>query len=249
MPVHPLFIALQFLTRLPLRLSAMPTPQQTGASLPWYPWVGLLIGLPLAVLAGLVASPVHAEVLAALLLLLWVLSSGGLHLDGLADCADGWMCGGDRERTLAVMADPRTGAAASVALVLVLLLKYSALVMLCRAGEWWPLLLAPALARGAVPVLFLTTPYVRPGGLGAALAAHAPRTASWASLLGLVAFALWLQPLSMAMALTAAALLLYGMRALAMRRLGGITGDVAGAAIELCEALMLLCLVWGIQAG
>lgn len=105
----PLLIALQFLTRLPVRLLGMPAPEQVGRSLLWYPLVGLLLGgLLLAAQALLSQQP--AVLQAALLLTLWVALSGGLHLDGLADTADAWVGGyGDRERTLAIMKDPRSG--------------------------------------------------------------------------------------------------------------------------------------------
>jgi adenosylcobinamide-GDP ribazoletransferase len=76
---------------------------------------------------------------AALLLTVWVLLSGGLHLDGLADSADAWLGGfGDRERTLTIMKDPRSGPIAVVVLVLVLLLKFCALAGVDRAATMAP---------------------------------------------------------------------------------------------------------------
>ena len=105
----PLLIALQFLTRLPVRLPGMPEPQQIGRSLLFYPLVGLLLGLALLALEW-VLGDTSTLLEAALLLAAWVALSGGLHLDGLADTADAWVGGyGDRERTLAIMKDPRSG--------------------------------------------------------------------------------------------------------------------------------------------
>ena len=113
-------IALQFLTRVPVRLTAMPAPEQVGRSLLWYPLLGLLVGgllLGLHLLLG--ATPALLQ--AALLLTVWVAITGGLHLDGLADSADAWAGGfGDRERSLAIMQDPRSGPIAVVVLVLLL---------------------------------------------------------------------------------------------------------------------------------
>lgn len=130
-----LLVALQFLTRLPVRLSAMPTPEQFGRAVLCYPLVGVLIGVVLyAAARSLDGTPPLLQ--AALLLSLWVALSGALHLDGLADMADAWIGGlGDRERTLAIMKDPRSGPVAVVVLVLVLLLKFSALAAL--TGEPW----------------------------------------------------------------------------------------------------------------
>ncbi|MET1078043.1 MAG: adenosylcobinamide-GDP ribazoletransferase [Pseudomonas sp.] len=237
--MQPLLIALQFLTCLPIRLAGMPSAEQLGRSLLWYPLVGLLVGLALfglnRVLAG---SPplLHA----ALLLTTWVALSGGLHLDGLADSADAWLGGlGDRARTLLIMKDPRSGPLAVVVLVLVLVLKFAALVALVEQGHALALVLAPWLARGLLPLLWLTTPYVRAGGLGQALADHLPRDrvpallAGWAVLVLLGGAAGWL-------ALLLALAVFAGLRRMMLARLGGTTGDTAGALVELVESAVLV---------
>ena len=143
----PLLIALQFLTRLPVSLPGIPTPEQVGRSLLWYPLVGLLLGLLLWG-AHLLLGQASAVLQAAIILALWVGLSGGLHLDGLADTADAWVGGfADRERTLAIMKDPRSGPIAVVVLVLLLLLKFAALFTLLQAGQGIYLLLLPWLGR------------------------------------------------------------------------------------------------------
>ncbi len=233
----PFWIALQFLSSLPVRLPGMPSAQASGRSLLFYPAVGLLFGALLwganALLAG---TPMLLH--AALLLTLWVVLSGGLHLDGLADSADAWLGGfGDRERTLLIMKDPRSGPMAVVTLVLVLLVKFCALLALLEQGQQAALILAPVLARAAMLGLFMSTPYVRAGGLGQALADHLPRRAGrW--VLGAVALAslgfcgVWIS-----------LWVLVGfwvLRRQMIRRLGGTTGDTAGAMLELLELLVLL---------
>lgn len=238
LPPHPFCVALQFLTRLPLSLSRPPDAAAQRRSLYWYPAVGLVVGAAL-LLAAWLTSALPPAPRAALLLALWALLTGLLHLDGLADCADAWLGGhGDRARTLAILKDPRAGSAAVAMLVLVLLLKFAALQTLLASGAATPaLLLAPLLARAAVPVLFASTPYVRDGGLGAVLAREADRRA----LLGVAALAA-LPALACGAwaALLAVAGVGFFVRALALRRLGGFTGDVAGALIELAEAAALL---------
>jgi len=237
----PLLIALQFLTRLPIRLPGMPQPQELGRSLLWYPLVGLLLGA-LLVLAALLLAGVFAPLAAALLLALWVLASGGLHLDGLADTADAWVGGlGDRERTLAIMKDPCCGPIAVSVLVLLLLLKFAALWALLAAGQWPALLLAPLLGRSALLLLFLGTPYVRKGGLGSAMAEHLPARAGWLVLLA-VGLATLLCGWSGLLALLGAALLFVLCRRALLRRLGGTTGDTAGAVLEVLECGVLLVL-------
>ena len=239
----PFWIALQFLSSLPVRLSGMPEPAQLGRSLLCYPLVGLLFG---GLLWGLDAMLLGTPLLlhGALLLTAWVLLSGGLHLDGLADSADAWLGGfGDRERTLLIMKDPRSGPIAVITLVLVLLLKFAALLALIEQRQTLALILVPVLGRGALLGLFLTTPYVRAGGLGQALADHLPRHAGWQVLLacavGCVLVTGWTGVASLLIALA----VFIGLRQMMLRRLGGCTGDTAGALLELLEMGVLVGLV------
>ncbi|WP_131670021.1 adenosylcobinamide-GDP ribazoletransferase [Pseudomonas parakoreensis] len=236
----PLWIALQFLSSLPIRLPGMPEPQQLGRSLLFYPLVGLLFGVILWVFnLALTGAPLLLH--AALLLAVWVLLSGALHLDGLADSADAWLGGfGDRERTLTIMKDPRSGPIAVVTLVLVLLLKFCALLALVEQGHAVMLIIVPLLGRAALLGLFLTTPYVRAGGLGQALADHLPRRAGW-WVLGASALAcLLIAGVKAIVALVVAFVGFVWLRQVMMRRLGGTTGDTAGALLELLEVAVLV---------
>ncbi|MCP9339240.1 adenosylcobinamide-GDP ribazoletransferase [Stutzerimonas xanthomarina] len=237
--MQPFLIALQFLTCLPVRLRGMPEPQQIGRSLLYYPLVGLLLGGMLCLLdmaLGNAAPPLKA----ALLLAVWVWLTGALHLDGLADSADAWLGGfGDRERTLAIMKDPCSGPVAVAVLVLVLLLKFVALWTLLEQGNPWVLLAVPLLGRSAMLGLFLTTPYVRPGGLGQALAEHMPRS-KVRLVLALIVLAGMLMGTSGWIALAIAAGVGLLVRRSLIQRLGGTTGDTAGALLELVECAVLV---------
>ncbi len=234
-----LLIALQFLTVLPIRLKEAPAGDALGRSLLFYPLVGLLMGLLLVGLAWMLADT-PGLTRAAILLAFWVLLSGGLHLDGLADCADAWAGGlGDRERTLAIMKDPRAGPAALVTVLVVLLLKFAAIDDLVSTGHKWALAVPPLLGRSAALGLFVTTAYVRPGGLGEALARHVPRRAGQMMVLSvlvcvMLAGGLW--PVAVGLSL------FLGLRTMMLRRIGGFTGDTAGALIELTEAAALVAL-------
>lgn len=237
-----LLIALQFLTRLPVSLAGRPTPEQIGRSLLWYPAVGLLLGLLLWG-AHLLLGATPALLQAAIILTLWVGLSGGLHLDGLADSADAWGGGlGDRERSLAIMKDPCSGPLAVAVLVLTLLLKFAALFTLLQAGQGPLLVLLPWLARALLPLLFLSTPYVRAGGLGQALAEQLPRRQLPWLLAGHGLAMGLLFGWAGVLALAAAALVLFWLRRLMLARLGGTTGDTAGALVELAECAVLLAL-------
>lgn len=234
-------LALQFLTCFPLSLRSALSPADWGRSALAYPVIGLLIGLLLAGLQQLVG---HADPLlqAALLTATWALITGGLHLDGLADSADAWVGGhGDRERTLVIMKDPRSGPAAISTLVLTLLLKFAALVVLTKADAWPALLLVPVLGRSAIVALLLSTPYVRPGGMGSAITAHLPRAAAVLAMLMVAAGGLFAGKAG-ALALVVAVATWLALRWMMLRRLGGMTGDTLGAAVELTEVAVLIAL-------
>ena len=236
----PFWIAVQFLCSLPIRLPGMPQPQELGRSLLFYPLVGLLLGGLLWTLDWVLGgSPLLLH--AALLLTAWVLLSGGLHLDGLADSADAWLGGfGDRERTLTIMKDPRSGPIAVVTLVLVLLLKFAALLALIEQQHSVALILAPLIGRSALLGLFLSTPYVRPGGLGQALADHLPRVAGKQVLLLSALVCVLIAGFSGVFAVALAVVGFFWLRQVMMRRLGGTTGDTAGALLELLEVAVLV---------
>lgn len=213
----------------------------------YYPLAGALMGGLLALVHGLLAHWVTAGVQAALCVALWAWLSGGLHLDGLADSADGWAGGlGDREKTLAIMKDPATGPAGVTALLLVLLLKFAALASLPQL----PLALGLAVFLGRLVLLpaLLATPYVREGGLGSGLVP--PAGAGWGiTVLGLAAVAALRWPLA-GVLLAGVALVFWCWRRACMKRLGGITGDTLGALVELTETIVLvLCAALWPHAG
>ena len=126
--------------------------------------------------------------------------------------------------------------------MLVLLLRFCAILVLLEQQALIGLLLAPLLGRAALLGLFLNTPYVRAGGLGQALADHLPRGAAW-QVLGLVAVAcLLVGGGSGVLALLVAVVGFFLLRSLMLRRLGGTTGDTAGAMLELLEVAVLVAL-------
>lgn len=232
-------IALQFLTIIPVSYASA-SDQQLGRSLVFYPVIGLIIGL---ILSGLVSVlPVSYSLLsAALLLTAWVLLTGGLHIDGLADSADAWLGGiGNKQRTLEIMKDPAAGPIAVVVLALSLLIKLALVEIVISSGETSALIWSIILARTAMPLLFLTTDYVRPNGIGAVLKQCLPvKQVKWMLLITTVIalFCLGFTPLLLG--LIVFLLLRYTME----HRLDGFTGDTAGAMVELLEISFLLFLI------
>jgi adenosylcobinamide-GDP ribazoletransferase len=239
--IRELLVALQFLTRIPIRMSRSPTGHELGRSLLWYPLVGILIGA-LLLLVQCMTTGVPPALRASLLLVMWVWLSGAMHLDGLADTADAWVGGrGDRDRTLEIMKDPRCGAMGVTVVALLLLVKFAALSTLVQAEVpgVGALVLAPLLGRVAITALVICTPYVRSTGIGMAMSAQAPRGPGAAIVVcacAAVALAAGREGL-WALAATIGAFLV--LRASAMGRIGGMTGDVAGALVEILEATVL----------
>ncbi len=227
-----LIIAFGFLTRLPMPRVDVEA-EDFAAAIRCYPVVGLAIGLIVAA-AGWLGTLVDPWTGACAALLAWIAVTGALHLDGLADLADGLGAAhGDRTRLLTAMADPHIGSFGVVAIVGQVLAK---LVLLHAAGMGWTLILVPCAARMGPLVWARLLPPLRPGGLGAAVAG-AVRTRDllgWGLVLALAAVAV--------PALVALPLLTLGVAAWLRRTLGGVTGDAHGAGIEIVETGLLVAL-------
>lgn len=239
------WLALQFLTRLPAPRMTGHTAEDRGRSVLYYPVVGLLIG---AVLTGFLflLADANPGLRAALLLSVWILLTGALHLDGLADSADAWLGGrGDRARTLEIMKDPRSGPAAIVAVALVLIVKFAALSAFTHAAYGPALVLAPLLGRAALVLLLLTTPYVRPEGIGAAHAANLPRGGAAVVLLAMAVLVPAFLGYAGLWPLVTALVTVLLLRRLMLQRLGGATGDTLGAGCEIVEAAVLVAMALG----
>ena len=240
-------LALTFLTVFPWPRLREVTPGDLVRSLFWYPWVGALLGLIYWGAGVLLIKFFLPLAAAALLLLLTVLLTRGLHLDGLADTVDGLGGGRTPEDRLAIMKDSRLGAFGAISLVLVLLLKYSFFIVLFDRGLARDLVLFPIISRWGIVVLTGLAPYARPGGgLGQAMTEGAtPRVITGSTLAALLFSFLaggYVGPISLILA----ALVVWGASRYFRRRLGGVTGDVYGAMNEILETLVLgVTVLWG----
>jgi adenosylcobinamide-GDP ribazoletransferase len=232
-------IALMYFTRLPgLRVSASRADDLSRAA-PWLPLVGLVIGA--AVAFALWAGAHVAPSIAALLgLFVWVVITGGLHLDGLGDVADA-LAASHRspDRFLEVVHDPRIGAFGVMAIALQLLAKLVLLGEISGVASLAALVLVPVWSRWGALVLSLAVPSLAPGaGERFSERIGVKVVAGEALALGIVS--IWLAP-----ALLGAFLIVPAMAAYWRHRLGGINGDCLGASIEVSETLLLFLLaVW-----
>ena len=238
----PFWIALQFLTVLPINLKTMPNAKQNGQAILFYPFVGLLIGLILFALS-LVLAKLPILLIASIILVLWIWLTGGLHLDGLADTADAWVGGfGDPERTLKIMKDPTCGPIGVLSLIIVCLLKFAALYVLIEQHLNVFLVLVPMLGRSVALFLFLTTTYVRDKGLGRSMTDFLPKTIAWIVFVITLSLLYLFKWYGLAVLISFLLSVVY-LRFIFIKRIGGITGDTIGAAIELLETNTLITFV------
>ncbi|MCJ2050037.1 adenosylcobinamide-GDP ribazoletransferase [Methylobacterium sp. J-070] len=246
---------LRFYSRLPVpQMPGEPDPHRSPdfTRLPrMLPLAGVILALPaglaLAAAWSIGLGPFLAATLAVAVL---VVATGALHEDGLADVADGFGGGVDRERRLEIMRDSRIGAYGAAALVLALALRIGALAtLLDRTGyaAVTALVLTAALSRVAALAPMVLLAPARPGGLSAAVGR--PDRGSLATALGLgaalglAAVPFGLSPGGVALAFVAAGLGALGLTRIARDRIGGQTGDVIGACQQVAEIAALLALV------
>jgi adenosylcobinamide-GDP ribazoletransferase len=235
-------ISVLFSTRLPLAHTlAVAGPDVARAS--WtLPLAGTLIGL----LGAAAYWFVHAAGLpplaaAALALAATLLATGCLHEDGLADTADGFGGGTTRERKLEIMRDSRIGSYGACALILSLLLRWSALASLAEpAAVAGALIAAHASARATMPLLMCLVPQARADGLAADAGSPPRASVVAAGLLAAIALGLGLGRTAAVAALLLLVLAAAFMAWLCRRQIGGQTGDVLGALEQVGEVLVLL---------
>lgn len=230
-----LILAIQFLTRLPTPQMRDIDPANLPRSAHWFPLVGLLIGALLAAALWL-GSRIDPWLGAVLATLLWVWVTGALHLDGLADMSDALGAAHrDRERFLTVLADPHLGTFGVVSLVLQLACKLVLLMLLARSGQYWALLLVPAWARWGA-LIWARLPALKPG-MGQRFGGQISQLTIW--ILGALLVACSVSN----PALWCTLLLVLAWREFLLRRVGGMTGDLLGAGVEVVESMTLLLLV------
>jgi adenosylcobinamide-GDP ribazoletransferase len=245
--VQGLALALSWLTVLPVRVRGDDVAGAAPAALRWAPLVGALLGAAaggLVVLGGAAGLPGAIAGLAAVGFL--ALVTRGMHVDGLADTADGLGCYGPPERALAVMRDGGAGPFAVVTLLVTLGLQVAALASLAGPDAVVAAALAAATGRaGFAWCARRGVPAARPGGLGATVAgSQAPWVAPlwWLALAAAGAAAVPGRPWQGPLAVAVAAVTTIGLSAHTRRRFGGMTGDVLGAANELAVAVVLVVL-------
>ncbi len=246
--MNSLLSAIGFLTILPV------APRDSTGGLAsaraWFPTVGLVLGGFLAA-ADLLLRSAYSIVAqddstmppflsAVLLTVALVILTRALHLDGFMDCCDALFGGFNRKRRLEILRDPHVGAFAVAGVIGLLLLKASAILSLPQAGRMWILLLFPCLSRWAVVLAMELFPYIRSEGIGIPFLNNTHRwQVAFALSVTIIAALVIAGPAGLALA-AVASMVAWSVGAWASRHLGGVTGDVYGAVIEVSEVAVLL---------
>ena len=249
--LRPYFIGLQFLTRISLVKQDNWTEEDFGQSVKFFPLIGATLGVVYAAFAYVltamlpaygVSIPVHFT--AALMLILPVLFTGGIHCDGFMDTMDGLFSGRKPERMLEIMKDSRVGSNGVFAFVTLMIFELCIILDMNTAAIVPAFFVMPIIARYMMTLAIVFYPYARPEGMGKAFKMYADsRTLTFATLLAAI-FILPFGLLAWA-ALVVGFLFMRGFAGFAVKTVGGLTGDIYGCIATLVEGLVLLTFMVG----
>ena len=240
---------LQFLTRIKIANQTDWSPEKFGRSVKYFPLVGAALGILLAFAAHVLNTllpltgiylPLH--IVAAILLSLTIVLSGGIQCDGFMDTMDGVFSGRSKERMLEIMKDSRVGANGVTAFCSLMLIKWSLLLDISPAELPAALFIMPVLGRFAMVVGITLFPYARPDGIGKAFAQHATKKSL---LIALLLSGLLVVPAAVKgfAALAVTVIGAYAFSSYITRLLDGLTGDIYGALTEITEILVLFVFI------
>ncbi len=237
-----LIYALRFMTILPFPFKQDEDMTKIARSSIWFPLVGLIIGSALYGCA-LLLSYLSLDLLTpTLLTILWIIFTGGLHLDGLADTADGFG-GKDREKSLEIMKDSRIGSFGALTLICHILLKIACINMLLELDLLAALGVAPMLGRLVILFHFRIFSSARPGGMGEFFKSNGSWVEPVVGAVYTLTASYFLLGITGIIAATIVWLLATLFGILLSKKLGGLTGDCYGATIEIGETLSLLSVI------
>jgi len=239
-----LLTAIQFLTVIPFPKSFIAGEKELERCVPFFPVVGLCIGIIVAAVdyfIGIILPPFPASVITVIAM---TGISGGLHMDGLADTADGFFSSRPREKVLEIMRDSRTGVMGVIAVVLVIIMKVSLLISLSLPYRFGIIMLMPLAGRCSLVMMMTALSYVRSeGGIATAFI----RGKSWLSVLWSVVFLVvtgWIGAQWIGLSVCLSSILIGALFSLyCFKKIGGYTGDTLGAVCEITEMIPALAAI------
>jgi adenosylcobinamide-GDP ribazoletransferase len=234
------FTALQFLTILPAGSKGDVSEKDLSSSIAWFPAVGLIIGVLLALSYFALSYLFPLPVVCAFVLVLSVVITGGLHIDGFIDTVDGIASRADRKRMLEIMREGRPGALGLAAAILLFLSKLSLLLSLPKGTVEVSLVVMSVLSRSSFVAAGLFYPYARDGeGLGKKFLGRAVSRDTVIASLTFIAVIVFVFRLKTLILLAVVSAVFFAFNAYFMKKLGGLTGDTMGAVGEVMEVIAL----------
>lgn len=239
-------VAFQFLTRLYLPINVEWDTANLRRSLMWFGLVGVFIGV---ILAGAMTLfnrfDLIPAVSAIIILIIWIFITGGMHIDGISDMADGFFSMRDKEKTLEIMKDSHVGAFGVITIVFLLLIKFEMLKeFIIIEKNVWLLILPPTIARIAAGLVLSFYETTKKSGLGYTFHSSDPRI-FWA--IGFVVTLIISSILNIkSLIFIGIAILASNLMALwAKKKIGGLNGDIYGAIVETVEVIgmVFICAV------
>lgn len=241
-----LVLMLQFFTRIPIKLNLAANAEDYGKGLIFAPFVGIIIGAILAAVSYGLLYLFPKPMVAVIVLVLYIIITGGLHLDGLGDTFDGIYSNRSKERILEIMRDSRVGTNAVLAVVSLLLLNYVALSQTNSAYFFRIILLMPMAGRVGSLVSAAVSKYARSGeGLGKSFIDFCGKKELFLGLLIYIVISLSTFDYKLWIVLLLPPISAFVFVRVLSRKIGGATGDILGAVCELnqCAFLILACTI------
>jgi len=237
--IRSLILMFQFMTRLPIPIEIEMDKETISKGILFLPLVGMVVGA-ISWIVYYLLSFINTDVASLGAVIANVAATGGLHIDGLSDTCDGFFSARSRERILEIMKDSRVGTFGVIAIVMVLLAKYTLIINLPQDMVALALILASGASRVAASFLITFGKSARPGGLGDMFSSSSSKSYFWISVAVFSAIGIvlggWPFISSLAVVLVFSLLLMRH----SYKIIGGLTGDVYGAAIEISDILGLI---------
>lgn len=232
-------IALQFLTIFPVEIKQNIEEKDYAKSLNFFPLVGLLMGICLS-LVLFILNPLPLPVEAAVLLIILTALSAGLHLDGFADTCDGFCSGVDsKEKILQIMSDSRSGVMGIVGVSCLLILKFSLLMTINRELLWKIIIIMAVFSRWVQTFSCVFLPYVKEKGKAQFFVLYSDKKKVIFNAILVLAGCIVFAGVKILFLLLLSFMAVYMFLLYARSKIGGVTGDIIGAASEITEAGVL----------
>lgn len=237
-----LLLALQFLTILPIHIKGEVRKEDLTRSMLFYPMIGLLLGIILAILCYGLSQYLPFYSAIAILIVIYIILTGGLHLDAFADLCDGFYAGKTKEDILKIMKDPHIGTIGAIGIFCIIFLKFILLVNTSSTYLLVAIAIAPIIGRWSAVLMSCRTKYVSESGVAQFIEGIGFRELIYATIATMAFLIAIAQVISLIVILFALILTLL-FKSYVKSKIDGVTGDTLGACIEINEIATLLIML------